>query len=503
MASRWRELTDRDPLEHLLQKPGLTEQRISIGPHCGVVTDCGVTALAHALHHQNSIIQEISLFGTKCSLVTLMQALPANTSLKMLRIAECSYGDAEAVLLARALADSNSLQVVCLCTTQISEIGATAIANALKKNKGLKVLNLCESLLMLDGGLAALVDALKINKTLAVLNLADTGMTMTGADSLAGALVINTGLRKLDMSDNPVGYRGAFHLANALRNNSTLTDVNISGTLLDCTDQRHNGMAVVAELAAALAKNTKLKKLHLSCNPKRRRHLPQFAAVRGNSCHDCGSMLLCDEEVVLLADALLENHSLEELSLAGNSIGDGGATHLARVLRGNQHLTKLTLHGCGIGKDGTLEIGRALMADQCLQALSLSHICERSSHHSWRRWSSHHSFRYIVHHRCLEVSVEKTGFELSIAGEELGFPPESVHWGNYRFLAEMTAIGRQKLLGFAMGMHHRLGGGQDRSQGTRKERATVRTRSMNRTSVVFALDDSVFRLMVNLYWRGG
>mmetsp|Transcript_21515 Transcript_21515/g.43175 ORF Transcript_21515/g.43175 Transcript_21515/m.43175 type:complete len:147 (+) Transcript_21515:168-608(+) len=76
--------------------------------------------------------------------------------------------------------------------------------------------------------------------------------------------------------------------------------------------------------------------------------------------------------VHLISQSLKHNTTLIELSLAGNSIGDTGATLLAASLQENNTLEILNLESNGIGCEGTKSIVDALLHNTVLRCLALS-----------------------------------------------------------------------------------------------------------------------------------
>ena len=74
-----------------------------------------------------------------------------------------------------------------------------------------------------------------------------------------------------------------------------------------------------------------------------------------------------------LADALKVNTTLTELILPINRIGDQGAARFADALRVNKTLTKLDLTFSGIGNTGAVCLADALKSNTGLQELDLSH----------------------------------------------------------------------------------------------------------------------------------
>ena len=74
----------------------------------------------------------------------------------------------------------------------------------------------------------------------------------------------------------------------------------------------------------------------------------------------CPSYIVGIAVSTLSPEALLTNKSLTFLDLTNNSIGNDGASELAKVLRRNQTITEMKLWGNPIGKSGAEALSQAL-----------------------------------------------------------------------------------------------------------------------------------------------
>ena len=82
--------------------------------------------------------------------------------------------------------------------------------------------------------------------------------------------------------------------------------------------------------------------------------------------------MINSDAVMVLAEALCDNQTLQYLSLRGNPIEELGAGALANVLRHNQHLETLNLTGCiSIREAGTERLVEALKDNVSLKRLHL------------------------------------------------------------------------------------------------------------------------------------
>ena len=148
------------------------------------------------------------------------------------------------------------------------------------------------------------------------INLDWKNVEDAGAETLAAALARNTTLKKLFLARDRIGPGGAQALAAALDNNATLTELSMY--------ENDIGAKGAVALAAALGKNTALATLDLSENS---------IGVQG---------------ALALVAALDTNATLTSLTLERSHIGAAGARALAAALDTNHTLRMLYLLGDGV-----------------------------------------------------------------------------------------------------------------------------------------------------------
>ena len=73
-----------------------------------------------------------------------------------------------------------------------------------------------------------------------------------------------------------------------------------------------------------------------------------------------------------LAAALTNNHSLAELDISYNILGDIGASAFGDMVRNNTALTTLQLNRCGITSEGCVQLAAGLTENTALQTLEMS-----------------------------------------------------------------------------------------------------------------------------------
>lgn len=150
-------------------------------------------------------------------------------------------------------------------------------------------------------GVQALVQFLRTSTTLRQLCLFGNKISNAGAIAIADALKENTSLEVLSLGDNLIGDEGAVALANSIEAHPTLRLVDLSGN------------AIGDEGASALAR---------AC------HSLDDLALSRNNVGDIGA--------IAFARALSgENYNLNHLRLADNDIGVIGARCLALALQRN------------------------------------------------------------------------------------------------------------------------------------------------------------------------
>ena len=203
------------------------------------------------------------------------------------------------------------------------------------------------------------------------LNALVCGISNLGMETLARALAVNRTLEYLDISSNNIGDAGIAHIANALLTNATLKTLRV----------RHlKGLishSCAESLARALADNcSSLKILDIADNNIGDKGIAHIAnALLTNTLLKQLSVQNCDISGLgaeSLARALAVNCSLEELDISHNNIGDNGIAHIATILQSNTTLESLFINRCGMSSLGTESIARALAVNRSLKELVIN-----------------------------------------------------------------------------------------------------------------------------------
>ncbi|WP_179958240.1 hypothetical protein [Chitinimonas arctica] len=192
-------------------------------------------------------------------------------------------------------------------------------------------------------GLAEAISREGSRSKLDTLCMVDMNIGTNGARALATLLRAYNGLRTLSLTACTIADDGWRELTHALVNNTQLDTLLLDGAKPG-TDEKVdvplpcNAMECLAEI---FFHNKGLTSLTL---------------------RQCG---IGPVEMARLARLLVENRTLETLSLEGNKLGDDGARALAAALApqpdgGVSALNELNLSRCGIGCDGAMSLARLL-----------------------------------------------------------------------------------------------------------------------------------------------
>ncbi|XP_078504491.1 NACHT, LRR and PYD domains-containing protein 3-like [Lissotriton helveticus] len=251
----------------------------------------------------------------------------------------------------------------------ITGASCAALVTALRSSRSLLTLDLSDKKLG-DSEVSLICDSLKHPDT-RLQKIRLKGITGASCAALAAFLCSNHSLLELDLRDNYLGDAGATLLCDALKHPDTrLQKINLS--LCWITG------ASCAALAAALRTNHSLLDLDL----------------RNNHLGDAGASLICDslmhtdtrlQKICLrgcwitaascaaLATALRSNSSLLELDLGHNKLGDAGVSLICDALKHpDTRLQKISLQLCEITGASSAALATALRSNRSLLELGLS-----------------------------------------------------------------------------------------------------------------------------------
>ena len=173
-----------------------------------------------------------------------------------------------------------------------------------------------------------------------------------------------TPLKELDLHDTGVGEEDCAQLALLIANTDTLEVLFIGGDSLSSNS--------VASIMEGLLQNSTIEHLKMNeCHFSEENWMSLALLLQQAECQfrklDISD--ISGEGTLHLAAALTNNHSLVELDISGNPIGDIGATAFRDIVRNNTALTKLYLGWCGITSEGCVQLAAGLTENTTLQTL--------------------------------------------------------------------------------------------------------------------------------------
>ncbi|MBI2785362.1 MAG: hypothetical protein HYX60_03245 [Legionella longbeachae] len=187
---------------------------------------------------------------------------------------------------------------------------------------------------------------------------------------IANSLIGNQELTTLSITRPGNLIRGGLGIeaiATLLQTNPSLTSL----TLTDCNLGEKEGMLI----ADALAENKTLKKLDIGVNP-----IGSYAATRIIEAANVHAALTylsfwnvnLDDNLEEFSKALAVNHSLTDLLLCCNQIGEQGAVTLGRHLVKNKNLKNLSIEfNKNIGPNGKQALEKAFKKNHCMDTMQL------------------------------------------------------------------------------------------------------------------------------------
>lgn len=293
--------------------------------------------------------------------VSLFEAVVCNNNLQELLLVGAGMGRASGVALANVVSMNSTLQVLDLSKNSLgrAEDGSGSsswpqLLAALTSNVGLHTLRLTTcGLAQNDGQVLARALGQRSSGTLRELSLGDNPNLGDSACSaiIAASLKPDSVLRDLNMAATGMGRAAGRSLTRCLRANCTLAVLELSSNTLGGSDR--GGVSGWPEVFAALAVNTGLQTLRLSCCGLNKRDVKALAAaLRANRVlRELGlwANRLGDDAARVLAPALVTNRALRKLGLGFNQLGDDTAFAFATLLETNTALRELSFSDGGIG----------------------------------------------------------------------------------------------------------------------------------------------------------
>ncbi|XP_006877048.1 PREDICTED: ribonuclease inhibitor [Chrysochloris asiatica] len=262
----------------------------------------------------------------------LAGVLQARASLKELVLSNNELGQAGVQALCRGLlAAAAPLEILKLSSCGVTAANCKELCSIVATKHCLRELDLGDNQLG-DEGLATLCPGLlSPSSRLRTLWIWECGFSAEGCKSLSGILRAKESLRELSLAGNELGDQGAKLLCEALREPACRLE---SLWVKSCglTD------ACCQDFSTMLAQNRRLQELQLSNNKLGDLGVQLLCQGLGQPGTTLRALWLGDCEVTdsgctTLASLLLSNHSLRELDLSNNCMGDPGVLQLAESIR--------------------------------------------------------------------------------------------------------------------------------------------------------------------------
>ena len=353
--------------------------------------------------------------------------LGINRVLIELNMSNCVKANLDTIsAISHCLKVNEALRKLNLSNNHITDEGAKHLAEAIQVNRTLQMLNISKNVISREG-IMRIIEAYAINRT--GYKLVCTHNKLIKSDFVAiseyikkekvpqifksswnsvciksGRLGVETTIETLQLGNNGVYKKlcyvdGITQAENcedeflqccieySFMHTISLQNVLVKGYLIEVasfvcfpklteltlSNCRFNtpGLMVLC-ISTYLKINTTLNKLSLPSNQITNAEITTFSkAIAVNSTLkrlELSHNLISD--VWVLADALKNNKSLQELNLCGNNITNEGATRFARAIQGNVTLLELNISKNRIGKEGVMRI---LQAFKTLHKLVCTH----------------------------------------------------------------------------------------------------------------------------------
>ncbi|XP_064487079.1 NLR family CARD domain-containing protein 3-like [Ornithodoros turicata] len=194
------------------------------------------------------------------------------------------------------------------------------------------------------------------------------GLSKKGMKLLLKALQQCDHLTSLQISDYSLKKAAAVHLAEIVKRSRYLKDL----FLCDVPDD------VLEIIAIALRENSSIENLKMNKSNDSARTMPHISdalktngTIRTLELNDCG---MEESDVVQFARALKVNVTLQRLQLRGSRFRDAGARHLAEALESNQTLRELDISCNDLTEVALVQFVKALTVNTSLEVVRLGAI---------------------------------------------------------------------------------------------------------------------------------
>jgi Ran GTPase-activating protein (RanGAP) involved in mRNA processing and transport len=359
---------------------------------------------------------------------TLAAGIAAHKALASLDLGFNNVGDQGCRALSTALISSScssgSLHTLYLAGNVFGEDGARAISDVIRNGPSIKRLHLTGNRIGPDG-VKAIAEA--------VMGGGESSMDQDDSldvemhpplDTLS--LDLPAGVQELFLAGTGMGPSGSVSVARMLETSKTMRIISLANCDIGDTELK--------TLAASIKNNREtlpLEALHLSFNKITCKGLDSLMnAIWGS--HTIRELLLDNNKLgdrgAEQVAAILPNiKTLEVLDVGFNSIKSGGMRTLMRVVAETHHLVSLSVSGNPIDTAAAKLVAYALAYNRSLRSMSLVHC---SIEHEGQR----HIAAGIVSNRGIALR-KLTGFSLGPIIVTIKFPPAMERWTNEQILS--------------------------------------------------------------------
>ncbi len=333
-----------------------------------------------------------------------------------------------------------------------------------------------------------------------------TSSSATDLLPLAQSLETNTRLRSLSIPRNKLQDQGATLISNALLHNRTLEYLDISGNRI-----LKDGMRALCD-SLSRGNNSGLRDLNLGCLYDEESQNAVSCMLRNNSTLRSLSVSLNSSSdgacacACVVISALTHNSTLRNLSILGQACGSSTLTTLAQILRENIFLIHFEVSlGGNVTQDALMDVGDALRQTPRYHVVHVKGVpltrvrsrlqlperpspasgCHHHHHHHDSNGRDYHdsdtlmtqmmhtcpaawgngnnsvmrSIRRPLHHGDRpwpHDSHDRRSFyeDVTVYNTDTS---TSQQWTDESIVLHLQAIHHEKILGFAMGQHARLG----------------------------------------------
>ncbi|RNF14239.1 putative leucine-richprotein [Trypanosoma conorhini] len=249
------------------------------------------------------------------------------------------------IALAAALRVNLSIKTLSLVGNHMTPAGGMELARALSESRTVTSLDLSQNKLggrdpgeTVRGG-AVVSELLRTGNILKTLSLRDNGLSDQHVAEFVEAATDNTELNSLDLSFNKIGYLGAIDVAQILSRNADLREINLEWN-------QFQTMGSCYILKEGLLVNNTIKRFNLSSDG-------------------------LDDTCAQLVGRIIGENAIEEIIIAHNRIGPGGAEAIAKGLMATSALTTLNLDDNPLQSEGCSALIRVAVEAATLKHLSL------------------------------------------------------------------------------------------------------------------------------------